>query len=186
MSQPAGLKLISWNVNGIRAAQKHGFLKWFANQNADIVCVQEIKAMPEQLDEELKHPEGYHSSFFPAKKPGYSGTAIFTKEEPLSFQLGIPDSPDFEKFNNEGRTLIAHYKDFTLINAYFPNSQPDHARLPFKLEFCAGILSYCEILRKQGKSVILCGDYNIAHKEIDLKNPKSNVDNAGFLPEERA
>ena len=176
------MKLISWNVNGIRAASKNGFGKWFAEQKADVVCVQEIKAFEEQLDEDQKHPSGYHSYFNSADKPGYSGTAIFSKTEPLSITLG----KDLHFKCAEGRVQVAEFPKVTVINTYFPNSQREHTRLDYKLEFCDGILKLCKKLVKDGKNIVLCGDYNIAHQEIDLKNPKTNQDNAGFLPEERA
>jgi exodeoxyribonuclease-3 len=176
------MKLISWNVNGIRACGKGGFLKWFENEKADIVCVQEIKAQPHQLEDEYKNPMKYHAFWNPAQKPGYSGTAVFTKKEPLSVTMGLGDP----QFDREGRVMILKYPKFTLINSYFPNSQRDHARLPYKLEFCKQFLKKAESLRKKGENVIMCADWNIAHQEIDLKNPKSNKKNAGFLPEERA
>jgi exodeoxyribonuclease-3 len=175
-------KLFSWNVNGIRACQKAGFLTWLDESQADVVCLQETKAFPEQLDELLKNPAGYKTFWNPAQKPGYSGTAIYTKIEPkeVHYGMGVP------RFDLEGRVLTAEFSDWVLINAYFPNSQRDHARLPYKVEFCQAIHRYCNTFRAQGKAVVLCGDLNIAHKEIDLKNPKTNVDNAGFLPQERA
>ncbi|OFZ54272.1 MAG: exodeoxyribonuclease III [Bdellovibrionales bacterium RIFOXYC1_FULL_54_43] len=176
------MKLLSWNVNGIRAAQRGGFLDWFADQNADIVCVQEIKAFPEQLDEDLRNPMGYHSYWHPATKAGYSGLALFSRHEPLEVLIdtGHPE------IDSEGRILLAEYPDFTVVNTYFPNSQHDHARLPYKLSFCEKFLNLANELRDRGKPLIICGDFNIAHKEIDLKNPKANENNAGFLPEERA
>ena len=176
------MKLISWNVNGIRAAARTGFLEWFKEQKADVICIQETKAQPEQLDMFTLHPEGYHSYWHSAQKPGYSGVAIYSKQEPLKITPGI-GKPDFDA---EGRVLVAEYPEFVLVNAYFPNSQRDHARLDYKLKFCKEMFKFLEKLRKAGKQVILCGDYNIAHREIDLKNPKANENNAGFLPEERA
>lgn len=176
------MKLISWNLNGIRAAHKGGFLDWFANEKADIICVQEIKAKREQLEQSLVNPHNYHSFWHSAEKPGYSGVALFSKVEPHELTYGLGDPT----IDSEGRVIIAEYANFVLINAYFPNSQRDHARLPYKLQFCQKILKCCEKFRSQGKAVILCGDYNIAHREIDLKNPKSNENNAGFLPQERA
>lgn len=176
------MKLVSWNVNGIRACEKNGFLKWFEKENADIVCVQEIKALPEQLEDNLKNPLKYHAIWNPAEKPGYSGTAIFSKKEPLEVKLGLGDP----EFDNEGRVMIVKYPKFTLINSYFPNSQREHTRLPYKLAFCKNFLKTAESLRKKGENVIMCADWNIAHQEIDLKNPKTNKNNAGFLPEERA
>lgn len=175
------MKIASWNVNGLRACERGGFLKWFDQVKAEVVCLQETKARPEQLSDEARNPGGYHSVFHSAEKAGYSGVAIFSKHEPLSVShTGVPE------FDREGRVLVAEFPKLTLINAYFPNSQRDHARLPYKLEFCDWMLGYCEKLRKKGKSIVLCGDFNIAHKPIDLKNPKSNENNAGFLPEERA
>ncbi len=176
------MKLASWNVNGIRSAHGKGFLKWFKAEEADIVCVQEIKARPDQLEEELIHPHGYFSAWHPAEKPGYSGVAIFSKKEPLEvkYGFGVPS------IDSEGRVLIAEYPDFVLINAYFPNSQREHTRLDYKIAFCDQMLKFCAQTVKKGKNLVLCGDYNIAHQEIDLRNPKSNMDNAGFLPEERA
>lgn len=177
------MKLLSWNVNGIRAAEKDArFSKWMSSENADVVCIQEAKAFPEQVAGLLLHSAKYQAFWNPAKKPGYSGTAVFTKAEPLSVKngIGIPEIDD------EGRVLVLEFKNFILLNCYFPNSQRDHARLPYKLSFCDRFLKYCEKQRKAGKNVVICGDLNIAHKEIDLRNPKSNVKNAGFLPEERA
>ncbi len=176
------MKLVSWNVNGLRACGKKGFLKWFEDEKADIVCVQEIKSRPEDLDENHRHPLKYHSFWNSAEKLGYSGTAVFSKKEPLSIQLGIGD----QEFDREGRVMILKYPNFTLINSYFPNSQRDHARLDYKLKFCKKFLKTAEDLRSKGENVIMCADWNIAHKEIDLKNPKSNQKTAGFLPEERA
>ena len=176
------MKLISWNVNGIRACQKGGFLKWFEDEAADIVCVQEIKATPEQLDDSLRHPLNYHSFWNPAKKLGYSGTAVFCKKEPLNVEYGLGD-PEADQ---EGRVMFVQYPAFTVVNSYFPNSQRDHARLPFKLSFCKKFLRQMEKRRARGENLIMCADWNIAHQEIDLKNPKSNQKNAGFLPEERA
>jgi exodeoxyribonuclease III len=175
------MKLVSWNVNGIRAVGRQHFLPWFEKEAADVVCVQEIKATPEQLDETQLHPLGYHSVWHPAEKPGYSGVAIFSKKEPVEVRngIGIPE------FDREGRVLCADFGKFVVLNCYFPNSQRDHSRLPYKLSFCQKFLKFSEGLRAKGKQLIICGDFNIAHKEIDLKNPKSNAKNAGFLPEER-
>ncbi|MBC7693659.1 MAG: exodeoxyribonuclease III [Methylotenera sp.] len=199
------MKLISWNVNGIRAASKHGFGQWFENQSADVVCVQEIKAFPEQLEEAHLHPMGYHSYWNSAVKPGYSGVAIYSKKEPIRVTAGfsgiirpphrsVPPSetavsslylPEYEHFDTEGRVIVAEYADFTVINAYFPNSQREHTRLGYKVAFCDAMMKFCKDLVAEGKNVVLCGDFNIAHQEIDLKNPKTNLQNAGFLPEER-
>jgi exodeoxyribonuclease III len=176
------MKLVSWNVNGIRACGKSGFLKWFEEEKADIVCVQEIKATPEQLEESYRNPLKYHAYWNPAQKPGYSGTAVFSKKEPLDVQLGL----GIPEFDIEGRVMILKYPKFTLMNSYFPNSQREHTRLPYKLAFCEAFMKKAQTLRKKGENVIMCADWNIAHQEIDLKNPKTNKKNSGFLPEERA
>lgn len=176
------MKIVSWNVNGLRACGKNGFLNWFENEKADIVCLQEIKATREQLEAPYHNPLHYHAFWNPAQKPGYAGTAIYTKTEPQSVHMGLGEP----EFDIEGRVMILKYPTFTLINSYFPNSQRDHARLPYKLAFCKKFLSVAERLRNKGENVIMCADWNIAHREIDLKNPKSNQKNAGFLPEERA
>jgi exodeoxyribonuclease III len=181
------MKLLSWNVNGIRAAAKDGKLaKWMDTQDADIVCVQEVKAFQGQYEEAiggaLLAGSKYQSHWHSAQKPGYSGTAVFSKKEPLSVKQGI----GVAEIDHEGRVLVVEYKEFTLLNCYFPNSQRDSARLDYKLFFCKKFLEYVEALRAAGKQVVICGDLNIAHKAIDLKNPKANEKNAGFLPEERA
>jgi exodeoxyribonuclease-3 len=175
------MKIISWNVNGIRAAEKKGFVEWVENSNADIICIQETKAHPEQLGEDLLNINGYKSYFESAEKKGYSGVAIYTKHEPLEIKnMGI------KEFDNEGRFIAAKFSDFTLINAYFPNSQEKGKRLDYKLEFLDAMLKYANTLVNNGENVIICGDYNIAHEEIDLARPKQNTENPGFLPEERA
>jgi exodeoxyribonuclease-3 len=191
---PSKIRLASWNVNGLRAVHKKTFPSWFASESADIVCLQEIKCSREQVagDEELTHPSGYFSHFHSAQKPGYSGLAIYSRREPLDVREGIGR----DEFDAEGRWLEVDYQlsDFqkgssstiTVINSYWPNSQRDHTRLPFKLDFCSAAEKRLEDLRREGRQVVICGDFNIAHKEIDLKNPKTNINNAGFLPEERA
>jgi exodeoxyribonuclease-3 len=176
------VKLLSWNVNGYRSVLQKGFLDWFQKEAADIVCLQETKAHPGQLDVFALNPHGYHSVFASAKKPGYSGVAVFSKKEPLSVQVGF----GHDEFDSEGRTLVCEYKDFVLINSYFPNSQREGQRLSYKIKFCEAMLEFCQDLRKKGKNVIVCGDLNIAHNPIDLANPKTNEKNAGYLPEERA
>jgi exodeoxyribonuclease III len=176
------MKIISWNVNGLRACGRNGFINWFEQEKADVVCVQEIKVNPEQLEETARNPSQYHSYWHSAEKPGYSGVAIFSKKEPLSLKYGI-GVPEIDR---EGRVITAEYQNFTLINSYFPNSQREGTRLHFKLRFCQEFLKYCQKLKKKGKNLVLCADWNIAHTEIDLKNPKTNMKNAGFLPEERA
>jgi len=175
------MKCVSWNVIGISSVSDKGLLNWLESVQPEVVCLQEIKAKPEQLALGLKQPKGYQSFWHPAEKPGYSGLAIFTKKDPLGVQVGLK-KPEFDR---EGRVLTLEFAEFFLVNAYFPNSQRDHARLGYKLKFCDEILFFIQGLNSR-KPVLLCGDFNIAHREIDLKNPKENKDNAGFLPEERA
>lgn len=178
--------IVSWNVNGIRAADKKGFSEWLKTEAPDILCLQEIKAEPGQLPPDLTAPDfggglRYRTWWSPAKKKGYSGTAIFAREEPLDTgPLGVPE------FDAEGRVTAAHFDGFSVISAYFPNSQDGGARLSYKLEFCAAIREYCDKLAAGGRNLVLCGDYNIAHKPIDLANPAGNEKNPGYLPEERA
>lgn len=173
-------QFFSWNVNGIRACAKKGFVDWTVNTAPDILAIQETKAHPDQLDESLLKIPGYQSYWFSAQRKGYSGVALYCKEEPEKLeQLGV------EAFDNEGRTIIAHYPAFTLINCYFPNSQPEGVRLDYKLAFCQAVLKKCDDLAAEGKNLVLCGDFNIAHTPIDLKNPKANESNPGYLPEER-
>ena len=173
--------LYSWNVNGIRSAGEQGFLDWFAAADPDVVCVQETKALAEQVDDALREPLGYHASWHSAEKKGYSGVATFSRRPPLRVVEGLGR----RDVDREGRVLISEYPGLFVVNAYFPNSQRDHARLPYKLSFCRSMLRKLNALKKQ-KPVLLCGDLNIAHREIDLANPKPNRKNAGFLPEERA
>ncbi|MDR0908525.1 MAG: exodeoxyribonuclease III [Spirochaetaceae bacterium] len=185
------MRLLSWNVNGIRSVEKKGFLGWLASDSPDVLCIQETKASPEQLSEAILQAcdgssQNYYSFWASAKRKGYSGVAIFSKTEPLSISpMGIAE------FDDEGRVLIADYSNapgggFILINAYFPNSQEAGKRLDYKLRFCDAMMELCTGLVAQGKNIVLCGDYNIAHTEIDLAHPKQNEGNPGYLPEERA
>ena len=180
------MRVLSWNVNGIRAVEKRGFVSWMENEGADAVCIQETKARPDQLSNELLEiHDGKGKPYFAywacAKKPGYSGVAIYSKTEPENVRnLGIGE------FDNEGRVLQADFKGFTLISAYFPNSQEGGKRLDYKLKFCGAIMELCKKYRAQKRLFILSGDYNIAHSPIDLARPKQNEGNAGYLPEERA
>lgn len=180
------MKIISWNVNGIRAVEKKDFTSWLLNCGADVVCIQETKANPGQLSPALISPDNnagvsYHSYFSSAKRPGYSGTAIYSRVEPDKVEtLGI------EEFDLEGRVTAAYFGKTVVISAYFPNSQAEGARLDYKLAFCKAMMEYCNRLVSEGYDFVLCGDYNIAHKPIDLANPKTNEGNPGYLPEERA
>jgi exodeoxyribonuclease-3 len=177
------ISLLSWNVNGVRAAHRKGFLDWLAEANPDILCLQETKAYQSQLPAELAEPAGYHAYWNGARrKKGYSGTALLTRTQPLTVEFGL----GIEEFDQEGRTIIAQYPSFTLINCYFPNGGRDHSRVPFKLAFYDAFLERCEGLRAQGQTVIFCGDVNTSHQEIDLARPKENQKTTGFLPEERA
>ncbi len=178
----AKLKLASWNVNGIRAASKKGLFEWMEKSKSDIVCLQESKIAAVDLVNELTERHGYTSYWSHAEKKGYSGVVIYTKEKPLSIKHGF----GIERFDSEGRTLIAEYADFVLYNIYFPNGKKDSDRLQYKMDFYDAFLKHATALRKKGKSLIICGDYNTAHKEIDLARPKENEDESGFLPMERA
>ncbi len=175
------MKLISFNVNGIRAIEKKGFFQWMEQESPDVLCLQETKAHPDQLIEKILQPEGYKSFWSSAEKKGYSGVAIYTKKQPKSVEEGI----GVKEFDSEGRTLIADYGDFILFNIYYPNGGQGNKRVPFKMGFYDAFLKKAESLRKKGKSLIICGDVNTAHTEIDLARPKENVKNTGFLPEER-
>ena len=171
------MKFISWNVNGLRACVGKGFLDFFKEANADIFCLQETKLQAGQIDLELP---GYHQYWNYAEKKGYSGTAIFAKEEALRVTCGI----GMEEHDHEGRVLTLEYPDFYFVTVYTPNSQNELARLDYRMKWEDDFLSYLKKL-EETKPVIFCGDLNVAHKEIDLKNPKSNHKNAGFTDEER-
>jgi len=177
------MKLITWNVNGIRAAQKKGLMEWLARESPDILCLQETKAHPSQLGEELTAPPGYQTYWSSAKKKGYSGVALFLKYKPLDVQEGL----GIREFDEEGRTLISEYPHFILYNGYYPNGQHDLGRVPFKLKYSDTVLAHALKTHKtKKKPIILTGDFNTAHKPIDLARPKANEGNTGFLPEERA
>ncbi|NFI58310.1 exodeoxyribonuclease III [Clostridium botulinum] len=170
-------KLISWNVNGLRACVKKGFLDILKESNADIFCIQESKLQEGQIDLNL---EGYYDYWNYAEKKGYSGTAVFSKEKPLNISLGI----GIEEHDKEGRVLTLEFEEFYLVNVYTPNSQQKLARIDYRMAWENDFRSYLNELNK-AKPVIVCGDLNVAHKEIDLKNPKNNRNNAGFSDEER-
>lgn len=172
------MKLISWNVNGIRACMKKGFEDFFRDADADIFCIQESKCQEGQVELELP---GYHQYWNYAKRKGYSGTAVFTKEEPLSVRYGI----GIEEHDQEGRVITCEYPAFYLVTVYTPNAQSELARLSYRMQWESDFLEYLKKLEEE-KPVIFCGDLNVAHQEIDLKNPKSNRQNPGFSDEERA
>ena len=177
------MKIISWNVNGLRAIHRKGNFKWLLRESPDVFCFQETKAHPDQLLDELKRCEGYHSYFaFPDEKKGYSGVAIYTKKEPDKMINGMRRS----EFDKEGRMIEAHYGNLILANVYFPNGGGGPLRLKYKLDFYDAFLEHIDGLKSGGKQVIFCGDINTAHEEIDLARPKQNEEHTGFLPEERA
>ena len=176
------MKISSWNLNGIRAAYQKGLLDWIKKDDSDIFCFQEIKANENQIPEELLALDSYQTYINPAQKAGYSGVALFTRLKPEEVEFGI----GVENFDREGRVIKIRFPDFTLFNVYFPNGQRSQERVGFKLEFYEYLLDICKKLMDQGENVIVTGDFNTAHNEIDLKNPKPNMKNSGFLPEERA
>lgn len=171
------MKLISWNVNGIRACVQKGFLDFFKEADADIFCIQESKMQEGQLELDLP---GYHQYWNYAERKGYSGTAIFTKQEPLSVAYGM----EIEEHDKEGRVITLEFEDFYFVTVYTPNSQNELARLEYRMQWETDFLIYLKKLEEK-KNVIFCGDLNVAHQEIDLKNPKTNRRNAGFTDEER-
>ena len=170
------LKFTSWNVNGIRACDKKGFKEYFEKSNSDFFCLQEIKLSEGQYE---FNPEGYYSYFNYAERKGYSGTAIYTRLKPNNVVFGIGNELD-----NEGRTILLEYDDYYVLTVYTPNSQDGLKRLPLRLKWDEDFRNYVSSLDKE-KPILMSGDFNVAHKEIDLKNPKTNVKNAGFSPEER-
>jgi exodeoxyribonuclease-3 len=174
------MKIISWNVNGIRSVSKKGFLEWLTKESPDILCLQETKAHPDQFPEELSLLENYDIHHSSAEKKGYSGVTTFSKKKFIDTKKS-----GIKAFDDEGRVLIHESEDFYLLNCYFPHGQRDHQRIPFKLEFCSEMLKIFNHLKKT-KPVIVTGDFNISHKEIDIANPKGNKNTSGFLPEERA
>ena len=174
------IEIISWNVNGIRAVANKGALKWIDERQPDILCLQEIKALPEQIPEDLFETNFSTLSINSADKKGYSGTAVFSQLTPEYTN----NRHDID-LAREGRIIEQDYGDFVLFNVYFPNGQKDEERLALKMKFYDDFLNYCDKLRDEGKSIVICGDVNTAHKEIDLKNPKANSKTSGFLPIER-
>lgn len=174
------MKLVSWNVNGIRAVLKKNFSEFVTEHSPDVLCLQETKARPEQVDLPLEMG-GYHAYWNAAEKPGYSGTAVFSRQAPLNVSYGI----GIGEHDTEGRVITAEFPDFFLVTVYTPNSQNELRRLPYRRRWNADFLAYCKNLEKS-KPVAFCGDLNVAHREIDLARPKQNRRNAGFSDEERA
>ena len=175
------MKIVSYNVNGIRAALTKGFAEWLANSDIDIICLQEIKCKEEQLDTTIFTNIGYHSYWYPAEKPGYSGTAILTKLLPKKVIKGC----GIELYDNEGRIIVAEYEHFAVMSVYMPSGASGEARQGIKIQFLEDFQKYIAIQKTQSPALFIAGDYNIAHTEIDIHNPKANVKSSGFLVEER-
>jgi exodeoxyribonuclease-3 len=177
------MRILCWNVDGLRSALKKGFMEWLLKESPDVLCLQETRLGDDELPEALQQIEGYHCFYSNhSTKKGYSGVAIFTKKNPLKVEKGF----NIPRFDNEGRTLVADYGSFVLMNIYFPNGKASDERLKFKMEFYDAFLDYADRLRKEGKAVIVCGDVNTAHTELDIARPKDNAKRSGFLPMERA
>ena len=175
------MRIYSWNVNGIRAIMKKGFLDWMEDEKPDILCVQETKAHPDQLSFELKEVDDYQVHFASAKKAGYSGTATYSRMQTKKVQIGLGE----KRFDQEGRTIISYYPNFVLFNIYFPNGKASKERLAYKMDYYYFLLDYLKKIKKEQKNIIITGDVNTAHKEIDLARPKANEKISGFLKEER-
>ncbi len=178
------MRIISWNVNGLRACAKKGFLDFLATSKADVVCLQEVRAFENQLPAEVREPAGWHAAFSPAERPGYSGVAIYSRERPSKIEtiLGV------DEYDIEGRLIIAHFGRMAVASVYFPKGSGkdrDNSRVPYKLGFYKKLFARVEALKKRGP-VFVTGDYNTAHEAIDLARPKTNTKSSGFLPEERA
>jgi exodeoxyribonuclease-3 len=176
---------VSWNVNGLRACAKKGFARWLSRSRAEIVGVQEVRAFPEQLPEGLRAPRRWHASFQPAERPGYSGVGLFSRRLADRVETSLSEP----RFDLEGRLQIARFGRLVVVNAYFPKGsgrQRDNSRVPYKLDFYRALFERVQRLRRGGLRVLVMGDWNTAHREIDLARPKGNRENSGFLPEERA
>jgi exodeoxyribonuclease-3 len=177
------LNITTWNVNGLRAALSKGAWEWVQKTEPDVLCLQEIKSRPDQIPEVyLAQFAGRRVFWNPAVRPGYSGVATFTTHEPVSVEYGI----GLEEFDHEGRVIRTRFPDFILFNVYFPSGQRGQDRVGYKLEFYSHLLDICDQLHESGEKLIICGDFNTAHNEIDLRHPKANKNTSGFLPEERA
>ena len=175
-------RILCWNVNGVRAVEKKGFLEWLYRESPDILCLQETKAHLDQLGRELQEPQGYRSYWNYPERKGYSGVVTFTREEPLDVRYDFGVSG----LDMEGRVIVTEYPALVLVNVYFPNGKRDETRLRYKMDFYGAFLEFADSLRAKGKRLVTCGDFNTAHREIDLARPKENEKISGFLPEERA
>jgi exodeoxyribonuclease-3 len=181
----AVLRVVSWNVNGLRSCAQKGFLGWLQASRAQIVGLQEVRARPDQLPAEVRAPSRWHTSFAVAERPGYSGVGLYTRTRPDAVETQL-DQP---RFDGEGRLQIAHFGALSIANVYFPKGSGtlrDNSRVPYKLAFYGAVFDRVQMLRARGQRVLVMGDFNTAHREIDLARPKSNLRNSGFLPEERA
>jgi exodeoxyribonuclease-3 len=176
------MRILSWNVNGIRAADKKGLFHWFEKDSPDVLCLQETKAQPEQVPPYLRNMPEYNIYWNSAERKGYSGVVTFTKVQPTTIKNGF----GIDKFDKEGRILITEFPSFILFNIYFPNGKQSQERLDYKLDFYDTFLSYADNLKVKGKNIVVCGDFNTAHRDIDLARPKENEKISGFLPIERA
>ncbi len=179
------MRIVSWNVNGLRACARKGFARWLEESGADVVGVQEVRARAEQLPDEVRAPAGWHASFVEAERPGYSGVGLYSRRAPdaVASSLGKP------RFDREGRLVVARFGRLVVANAYFPKgsgNERDNSRVPYKLAFYRSVFRHLERRRRGGMRVVLMGDFNTAHDEIDLARPRDNRKNSGFLPEERA
>jgi exodeoxyribonuclease-3 len=178
-------RVLCWNVNGLRACAKKGFTRWLARSGAEIVGLQEVRAFEEQLPDAVRAPRGWHVSFSAAQRPGYSGVALYSRRKPDAVLSSLSE----ERFDSEGRLLIARFGRLVVANAYFPKGsgpKRDNIRVPYKLGFYAALFEHVQRLRRGGYRVLVMGDFNTAHREIDLARPKDNRETSGFLPEERA
>ena len=176
------MRIVSVNVNGIRAAARKGFFDWIHQEQPDVVCLQELKAQLDQLEDDIFYPEGYHCHYFPAEKKGYSGVGLYTKYEPEAVTTGL----GWHSADTEGRYIQVDYKDLSIASLYLPSGSSSDERQQIKFAFMDDYMRQLKKQRKAARPIIICGDWNIAHKEIDLKNWKANQKNSGFLPEERA
>ncbi|MFH1810240.1 MAG: exodeoxyribonuclease III [Pseudomonadota bacterium] len=176
------MRVITWNVNGVRAVLGKGLKPWSIVPKCDVVCIQETKAQPDQLDADVVTPRNWHGFWHSAQKKGYSGVATFCRAQPDEVVEGLGD----RRFDDEGRVLAVRFGELVVVNAYFPNSQDEGRRLDYKLAFCASVEELLRVWQSKGCEVLLVGDYNIAHQPMDLARPKQNEKNAGYLPEERA
>lgn len=176
------MKITTWNVNGYRAVLRKEALEWVSEVDPDVLCLQEIKVQLDQISEEEADLPGYQAVWNPAERKGYSGTVTFYKQSPVDVEKGFGE----DRFDGEGRVIRTEYPDFYLYNIYFPNGGQENKRVPYKLDFYEHFLHIIDGLHAAGKQIIITGDFNTAHNEIDLANPKGNENNTGFLPEERA